>query len=165
MEVKRIPGFSNYVATYDGKILFRDTMLPVNTRLDKDGYPRVTIKDDDGKELTRFVHRLVAITFIPNQNNKPQVNHIDGNKSNPHAENLEWVTNRENSLHAISNGLNIGYKNEDISKPIVQIQGDIIIHRYSSINDVRHYGYNVSNVNKCLKGRSKTYKGYIWRYE
>ena len=67
MGIMVIPGFSNYVATHDGEILFKDTMIPVRTRLDKDGYPRVTIRNDDGKEVTRFVHRLVAITFIPIQ--------------------------------------------------------------------------------------------------
>ena len=165
MGIMVIPGFSNYIATHDGEILFKDTMIPVRTRLDKDGYPMVTIRNDDRKEVTRFVHRLVAITFIPNPDNKPQVNHINGNKLDSRATNLEWVTNKENFLHAVSTGLNVGYMNHDISKPIVQLKDGIVVHRYSSINDVRHYGYDVSNVNKCLKGRSKTYKGYTWRYQ
>lgn len=72
--------------------------------IDKSGYPMCTLwRDSNGKNKT--VHRIVAGAFIPNPNNKPQVNHKDGNKENNHVDNLEWVTNSENDLHAFEIGL------------------------------------------------------------
>jgi len=53
------------------------------------------------------IHRAVAILYVPNHDNKPQVNHIDGDKLNNHYTNLEWVTNKQNRNHAIENGLQI----------------------------------------------------------
>jgi hypothetical protein len=68
------------------------------------GYLRVTLYSLDRK-VHMFVHRLVALAFHENPENKPCVNHIDGNKLNNRADNLEWVTYKENSEHAIANGL------------------------------------------------------------
>lgn len=65
-----------------------------------DGYNRVGITDSSGYRRHFLAHRLVAMAFIPNINNKPQVNHIDSNRKNNNVKNLEWVTNRENSIHS-----------------------------------------------------------------
>lgn len=59
----------------------------------------------DGEEKVKYIHRLVAETFIPNTGNKSQVNHIDGNKFNNHVSNLEWVTRKENQRHAVKMNL------------------------------------------------------------
>ncbi|MDB4302121.1 NUMOD4 domain-containing protein [bacterium] len=72
--------------------------------IDKYGYEYVGLYLNQ-KHKQGMIHRLVAKAFIPNINNKPQINHIDGNKLNNKTENLEWVTNRENIDHAVKTGL------------------------------------------------------------
>ena len=66
------------------------------------GYERVNLKKD-GIEKTMQVHRLVALAFLPNPQNKPEVNHIDENKENNNVDNLEWVTSKENANYGTRN--------------------------------------------------------------
>lgn len=68
------------------------------------GYMRTTIYNNSGVGVPFSVHRLVAKVFIPNPDNKPQVNHINGVKNDNRVENLEWVTASENGLHSFKNG-------------------------------------------------------------
>lgn len=77
--------------------------LPVT----KKGYARVALRKN-GYSKSYYVHRLVALTFVPNPHNKPCVNHKDGNKLNNHYSNLEWCTNEENNAHAKAMGLFCG---------------------------------------------------------
>jgi len=89
-------------------------------------YPIVGIYKN-GKSKTTCIHKLVAMAFISNPNNKPQVNHIDGNKLNNHKDNLEWVTSSENLQHAWDTGLFESKRLAIIkaqSKPVVDIEND-----------------------------------------
>ena len=72
----------------------------------KRGYLFVVLRVN-GKSIATYVHRAVAEAFVPNPENKPQVNHIDGNTQNNRADNLEWVTPKENMRHAAANGLTL----------------------------------------------------------
>ncbi len=72
--------------------------------IDKYGYLRIIITNK-GKRKEYLVHRLVAMAFIPNPDNKPTVNHKDGNKQNNNVENLEWATHKEQKQHAIEHHL------------------------------------------------------------
>lgn len=103
MKQTQLENYSNYIIYEDGKIysLFKNIFLsPVLE--DKIGYYRVYLTGDNGVRKIFLVHRLVATAFIPNPENKPEVNHIDGNKLNNTLKNLEWVTKHENMKHAHS---------------------------------------------------------------
>lgn len=84
----------------------------ISQRLDKYGYLRVNLYEGT-KNHTVTVHRLVAKAFVPNPNNLPEVNHIDGDKTNNNADNLEWVSSSENQKHAFMIGLQKSHKGED----------------------------------------------------
>lgn len=105
--MKDIPGYEGrYSVTKEGKVFThgrRKRFLKPHTN--KLGYNTVSLWSSQTNRNTRTVHRLIAKTFIPNPDNKPFVNHIDGNKTNNSVSNLEWVTPIENSQHASRAGL------------------------------------------------------------
>lgn len=77
---------------------------PLKQRFNEDGYLKVTMGREKGKRRTFLVHRLVAILFVPNPNNYPEVNHIDYNRANPRYDNLEWVNHIDNVRHSSNEG-------------------------------------------------------------
>lgn len=118
---KDIQGFENkYQVSNIGRVKslsyfnnlgkFKKSII-LKKRLTDRGYNTAVIYND-GKQKTFKVHRLVAIEFIPNPQNKPFVNHIDGNKENNIVSNLEWCTHSENIKHAFKIGLKSFDKNK-----------------------------------------------------
>lgn len=107
---ERIPINSKkiYLINRDGIVIEKDTRSLISYSIDYKGYKRsnVTYLKNTGT-LAKYerTHRLVGLTFIENKNNLPFINHIDGNKLNNHYLNLEWCTAKENSKHAVKNGL------------------------------------------------------------
>ena len=92
-----IEGFSKYLIYENGDIytngIRKGFMKPYLT---KKGYKRLNLRDDNGKLNRFYIHRLVALAYIPNPENKPQVDHIDQNKTNNHLSNLRWASIKEN---------------------------------------------------------------------
>jgi hypothetical protein len=137
----------------------------------KKGYKYVCLTKN-GTCFKKSVHRLVAKAFIPNLENKPQVNHIDGNKQNNHYSNLEWCTAKENIQHAIDKKLfnpngnknKFGKKHHN-SNVIYQIkEGQVLNTFYGCYEAERKTGIDKSRINACCNGRAKTAGGYEWKY-
>lgn len=107
LSAKPIIGFDKYEITIGGIVLSNGKAMSPSM---KNGYPRVVLRKD-GRGISKYIHRLVAEAFIDNPFGKREVNHIDGDKRNNHASNLEWVTAKENVRHSIEFlGNNIGEK-------------------------------------------------------
>ncbi|OZI74551.1 HNH endonuclease [Bordetella genomosp. 12] len=117
-EMKIIPGFGGlYATTADGRVwsfprkwigmrgqTFSHDGKWLKTPLSL-GYPVARLTDSAGKQRTMLVHRLVALSWLPNPHGLPEVNHINGDPADPRAENLEWCTRSHNVRHAYRNGL------------------------------------------------------------
>lgn len=138
----------------------------------KNGYEQVnlTVKR---KTKSFLLHRLVALEFIPNPDNKPQVNHIDGIKLNNDWKNLEWCTPSENIKHGIDLGLipksmvgRTGHRHWR-SRPVERFDrfGESCGTYESTGDAARETGLNVKSIQDACKGRIKMYKGFSWRYK
>lgn len=148
--------------------------LDFNGTETKGRYYKVTLFKNH-KRKGHLVHRLVAEAFIPNPKNKPQVNHIDGNKINNCVSNLEWVTEKENVNHAIKHELRPRIctferkkgANNPLSKPIIQKSLDgTIIKEWTCVSEIKTaLNFSIPCIRRCCLGGRKTSHGYIWEYK
>ena len=121
------------------------------------------------KRQSKSVHRIVAQAFIPNSNNLPQVNHIDGNKTNNNVNNLEWCNNSYNQLHANKLGLNkhrLESVKEVCNKPVAQLDmNGIELNRFNSLREASNKtGFSYKSMSLCTLGKIKSCGGYVWKY-
>ena len=133
------------------------------------GYKRVTLSID-GREERWSVHRLVALLFVPNPEQKPQVNHIDGNKENNDASNLEWCTASENNKHAIRTGLRKNPtkgkfgKDHIASKPIVCVETGRVYNCQREVAEELGEDYKwTSHLSRACRYGLLDH-GFHWRY-
>lgn len=136
---------------------------PLKTETIVEGYQRIVLMKDAIKK--RYMcHRLVAQEFIPNPDNKPYVNHINGNKADNRAENLEWVTQSENELHSHS-VLGNTMKGKTCPKKVeaISYKGNKIVFDSMS-KAIKFLGIG------CIEGLKKaiianrTYHNFKWRF-
>lgn len=155
--MRDIPGFEGrYAITSCGKVWSYLQKKFRKLRPDKDGYLRVNLYDENGKEHRFGVHRLVAITYIPNPENKPTVNHKDENKQNNCIDNLEWATMLEQSNY----GTGAQRAAKSRQKPAYCVELD---RQFESIKAAsEELGINRTCINNVLMGKQKTAGGYHW---
>lgn len=143
-----------------GKIMKQTVNVGRGNANDRRGYCVVNLRKP-GFARVYQVHILVAKAFIPNPQNLPTVNHIDGNKRNNHVTNLEWATFAENNTHALRHHLRSPRGNQ-----IAQYAADgTFVACYPSACEAeRQTGITHMNIFQCLHGRTKTAGGFIWKH-
>lgn len=151
----------NYEISNLGNIRHATTKKTKTPQRDKDGYLFFMLyKNNKGSNAK--LHRLIALTFISNPENKPLVNHKDGNKENNNIDNLEWATSAENNKHAWENKLNQGYDKKGENHPSSKLtEKDVLTIRrmysdggytYQKLADA--YGVDKSMIGLIIKRKS-----------
>ncbi len=158
-EWRDVKGFESlYKVSNMGQVMNKhgDIMHQANNGV---GYLQVQLSKD-GKSKHFYVHRIVANAFIENPENKPQINHKDGNKQNNNVDNLEWCTNRENSIHACT-------RSPRRKKGVVQLDAKTFqeIKKFQTIQQAeRQTGIRHERISGACRETKHTAGGYLWRY-
>lgn len=169
-EWKVVPGFPHYEASTLGSIR-RDGIL-IQGSLDKrDGYLKVTLSDCSNR-LNTGVHRVVALTWIPNIEHKPCVNHLNCKRNDNRVSNLEWCTYKENNNYgdiqkrhskSIMGHPKLGSAGRPM-KAVLQVLGNSYIGVFESCQEAsRKTGVNDRHINECCLFKRKSAGGFVWR--
>lgn len=187
LKIKDVRGWEDYTIDTNGNVFSKRKNKYLKQTVNKYGYCKVTLQKNKFRKMFS-VHRLVANAFISNPNNLPQVNHIDSNRVNNNVENLEWVTAKDNTQHAIKNHRfdnmakinskrmkenkiylqNDGYKkaNEITRKKVAQFdkKGNFIKEFISLSEASRQTGITITSISYSCNKKRKTGGGYIWHF-
>ena len=174
----RIKSVERYIKSSGNTYRFAKERI-MKQQINHKGYPSILLHKES-VPYPRVVHRLVAMAFIPNPQNLPQVNHKDTNKLNNRVENLEWMTGEENMRHAFANGcfkttikqIEHARKNQ---KQIVEKRKRAVImcsdtgeelKVFKSITDAeKETGIRNGDIVRVCKGSRRTAGGYVWKYK
>ncbi|MCI3860090.1 NUMOD4 domain-containing protein [Lactococcus garvieae] len=167
MEIwKEVKNFHNYQVSNYGKVRSLNYNHTGETRelsqIKKSGYLYVNLFNDKGYK-SYAVHRLVARAFVPNIYGKREVNHIDENPLNNNANNLNWMSPKENCNHGTRNARIGSIISRAQSKPIVAIKIDNSSRIYFKNSvEAEKQGFCRSSIRACISGKQKLHKGYTW---
>jgi len=154
----------NYLGhyVYENGIIISSNGKQISENINDKGYPQVSLFYN-GKNYSRRVHRILAELFIPNPENKPQVNHKDRNRANYDLENLEWSTAKENVIHSVINGgrLNWFRDNKMSKNPKSKLcENDVVNIRsyynnkiFTQVQLSKKYQLGVPTINKIIKNK------------
>lgn len=153
---KDVVGFKRYQVSNLGRVKSLDYKGTQKERIlnqikNKSGYMYVHLCYN-GRAICCRVHRLVALAHVPNPNNLPEVNHIDENKQNNRADNLEWCDRLYNSQY--SNNIAIEQLTLD----------DVLVRQWESSREAERNGFHSGSIIACCKGKRMIHKGFHWRY-
>lgn len=156
---KKINEFPQYEVSNAGMV--RKGTKVKKCRANSHGYPTAVLYEN-GKRKNIPVHRLVAIAFIPNPGNLPQVNRKDENKQNNNVANLEWCDAKYNNNYSNAAGRAFDYK----SIPVVMLTFDGAVHSIfpGSASASRQTGVGQGNINEVCTGKRESAGGYVFRY-
>ena len=183
---KDVPGFEGeYMVSSIGKVLFVGRNVPTKTDYIKcidphlvswrempNGYAQVDLwKDNKAKRM--YVHRLVALAFIPNPNNYPQIDHIDTDRLNNDVRNLKWCNQGMNNLNPITDEKrDSAFKNHPIQSRWVKraviginLSNESDIRYYSTVTETGKDGFNPSQVSASCLGKRRNHKGFHFYYQ
>jgi hypothetical protein len=166
-----ITDYEHYKINREG-ILISKTGCILNKAPGRAGYLRISIKSSKNVRLNTSIHRLVAITFIPNPENKPMVNHKNGNRADNRVENLEWATQSENMIHAHEYGL---ISSDHCARQIYRLElNGTIKDEWISADIIEKFSKNIggiwtvcrsyvkSNIHNSPESGQSSSKGYGW---
>ena len=166
---KDVPHYEGlYEVSNTGQIRNSRTGHVLKFGLNRQGYFKTYLYDKNKKRKTMSVHRIVCMAFHDNSNNLPQVNHINMNKLDNSADNLEWCSQSYNIKHSFENGGREYNKRKLLEATHKEVwccdmEGNKIKKYYSLSEASRQTGIDVSNISACCHGRVKSVGGYKWQ--
>lgn len=166
----------SYLVNRRGDIRVIKTGKQKKQRIDRYGYPCLLLSKNAIKKHF-CIHRIVALTFIPNPYNLPTINHINGIKTDNRVENLEWTTVQQNIRHAVATGLRPSQKGKSKpgcsqpgtrhpqATPVIQFTMDgKFVRRYEFIQQAKKFGFQPTHIGSCAKGKVRHHRNFKWEY-